>query len=96
MNNKGADQPALPHSLVSTFVICFLKSTISKLATSAISNLELVPVAEQAGLNLILSETLKTGFVAMRPICVSSSNATVGQISPENQIIKLFLPKSFL
>ena len=31
--NKGADQPAHPHSLISAFVIPFLASIISKLAT---------------------------------------------------------------
>ena len=36
-NNKGADQPAHPHRLFSTFVIPFLVSIISKLATSEIS-----------------------------------------------------------
>ena len=36
-NNKGADQPAHPRSLISVFVIPFLESTISKLATSEIS-----------------------------------------------------------
>ena len=35
-NNKGADQPAHPRSLISTFVIRFLESIISKLATSQI------------------------------------------------------------
>ena len=35
-NNKGADQPAHPRSLISTFVIRFLESFISKLATSQI------------------------------------------------------------
>ena len=33
-NNKGADQPAHPRSLISAFVIRFLESIISKLATS--------------------------------------------------------------
>ena len=36
-NNKGADQPAHPGSLISVFVIHFLKSIISKLASSEIS-----------------------------------------------------------
>ena len=67
-NNKGADQPAHPRSLSSAFVICVLESTISKLATSEISIFLLVPVAEQATLNLTLSETLKTGFLVTRPI----------------------------
>ena len=35
-NNKGADQPAHPRSLISAFVIRFLKSTVFNLATGAI------------------------------------------------------------
>ena len=54
-------------SLISTFVIRLLESIISRLATSKISIFLLVSVAEQAGFNLTLSETPKTGFVASRP-----------------------------
>ena len=36
-NNTGADQPAHPCSLISAFVIRFLESIISRLATSGIS-----------------------------------------------------------
>ena len=36
-NNKGADQPVHPRSLISAFVIHVLKSPISKLAISEIS-----------------------------------------------------------
>ena len=36
-NNKGADQPAHLRSLISTFVICFFESVISKKITSEIS-----------------------------------------------------------
>ena len=47
-NNKGAGQPAHDQrSLISAFVICLLES-ISKLATSKISLLYIVSVAEQA------------------------------------------------
>ena len=35
-NNKGADQPVHPCSLISAFIIHFLESIISKLATSEI------------------------------------------------------------
>ena len=65
--NKGTDQPAHPPSLISAFVICILESSISKLATSGISFFKLVSVAEQAGLNLTLSETPMTDFVTTRP-----------------------------
>ena len=36
-NNKGADQPAHPRRLISTFVICFSESVMSKLAICEIS-----------------------------------------------------------
>ena len=67
-NNKGADQPAHPRSLISAFVICFLDSFTYRLATREISSFKLVSLAEQAGLNLTFSETPKTGFLASRPI----------------------------
>ena len=38
MNNKGADQPAHPHSLISTFVVCCLDSIMSLVCISEISN----------------------------------------------------------
>ena len=31
--NKGADQPASPHSLISVFVICFLEGIIAERAS---------------------------------------------------------------
>ena len=37
-NNIGADQPAHRHSLISAFVIRFLKSAITGLAMGKISN----------------------------------------------------------
>ena len=51
-NNKSADQPAHPHSLIRAFVIRFLERIISRLATSKISIFYLVSVAKQASLNL--------------------------------------------
>ena len=38
-NNKGADQPAHPHSLISAFSIRLLETIISKLARAKITNL---------------------------------------------------------
>ena len=67
-NNTGADQPALPRSLISAFVIHALELTISKLATSEISTFSLVSVAEETVLKLALSETPKTSFLATGPI----------------------------
>ena len=56
-NNKGADQPEHPRSLISTFVIPFLKSILSNLDTSEILLFLLGSEAQHAGLNLTLSET---------------------------------------
>ena len=67
-NKKGADQPAHPHSLISAFVMRLLESIIYKLDTSEISIYYVVSVAEQAGFGMTISETLKTGFLASRPI----------------------------
>ena len=63
-NNTGADQPAHQRSLISACVVCLTESIMSRHSTSEISMFELVSVAEQANLNITLSETLKTGFVA--------------------------------
>ena len=49
MNNLGADQPVRLRSLISAFVNCLLECTISRLAMSEIL---IVSVAEQSGLNL--------------------------------------------
>ena len=60
-------QTSYLHSLFSTL----LESITSRLATSKHLIFELVSVAEQAGLNLNLSETMKTGFLALRLIAVN-------------------------
>ena len=54
-NNKGADQSAHPHSLISPFVIRLWESIISRLATSEITIFEVVSIVEEIGLNLTLS-----------------------------------------
>ena len=66
-NIKGVEQLGHPRSLTSTFVILLLESIICGLATSDISKYYLVSVAEQVGLNLNLSETLKTCFLMLLP-----------------------------
>ena len=67
-NNKGADQPVHMCSLISAFVIRLMESIISRLASSEISTVWLVSVAERTGSSLALSETPKTGFLMVRPI----------------------------
>ena len=65
-NNKVADQPAHLRSLINAFVIRFLKSIVSRIATNEISVFLLVSVAEETGLSITLSET-RIGFVARMP-----------------------------
>ena len=50
VNNKSADQPAHPHNLISTFVVCCLDSVIRLVSISELSSLYLASVAAQAGL----------------------------------------------
>ena len=61
-NNKGADQPAHPRSLISAFVVRCLDSVMSLVSVTKISNLMLASVAEQAGLSLTWSETPEDTF----------------------------------
>ena len=68
-NNKGADQPAHPRSLISAFVVRCLGRIIPLVSISEIASLYLVSVTAQTGLSLPGSETLKTGFLVSRHIC---------------------------
>ena len=61
--NKGANQPAYPHSLISTFVVRCLDSIIPLVSISEISSLYLASMTEQASLSLPWSHTRKTGFL---------------------------------
>ena len=65
-NNKGTDQPAHLRSLISTFIVRCLESTICIFVLSKVSRPKLVSVAEQAGLSLTWSQTPKTGFLVTR------------------------------
>ena len=62
-NNKCADQPAHPRSLISAFVVRYPYSIIPLVSISEIASLYLAAVAEQAGLSLPWSQTPKTGFL---------------------------------
>ena len=66
-NNKGADQPAHQHRLISAFVIHLMECILSKFATSEFSIFYQVSVADKTVLNLTLSEAPKTAYVASRP-----------------------------
>ena len=68
-NNKGADQPAHPHSLISAFVVCCLDSIISLDSIAEISRRQLAPVAVQAGLSLTWLKTPKTHVLVAWLIC---------------------------
>ena len=64
-NNKGADQPACPRSLISAFVVRCLDTIIPPLAIAKLSRLKLASIAVQAGLSLTWLQTPKTGFLVM-------------------------------
>ena len=51
-NNKGADQPAHPRSLISSVVIRCLDSVMSLVSVTKIPSLMLASVDEQASLSL--------------------------------------------
>ena len=61
-NNKGADQPAYPRSLISAFVVRCLDSVISLDSIAEISKLSLASIAEQASFSLTWSETPEDTF----------------------------------
>ena len=61
-NNKGADQPAHPRSLISAFVVHCLDSVMSLVSVTKISSLLLASVAEQASLSRTWSETPEDTF----------------------------------
>ena len=65
-NNKGADQPVHPHSLISAFI--FIAKIILLVSISEISSLYLASVAAQASFSLHWSQITKTGFLVMRLI----------------------------
>ena len=66
-NNKGADQPVHPHSLISAFVVRCLDSIISIVFIFQISRLYLASIAKQTGLSYLVKSP-KTGFLEMRLI----------------------------
>ena len=61
-NNKGADQPAHPRSLISAFIVRCLDSVMSLVSVTKISSLMLASVAKQASLSLTWSETPEDTF----------------------------------
>ena len=61
-NNKCADQPVHPHSLISTFDVHCLDRLIPLVSISKISSFYLASVAARAGLSLPWSETPEDRF----------------------------------
>ena len=62
-NNKGAYQPAHPHSLISAIIVRCLDSITPLVSISGTSSLYLASVAVQASLCLTWLQTPKTGFI---------------------------------
>ena len=61
-NNKGADQPAHPRSLISAFVVHCIDSVMSLVSVTKISSLMIASVAEDAGLSLTWLEIPEDTF----------------------------------
>ena len=61
-NNKCADQPAHPRSLINTFIIRCLDNIVPVVAMYEIARLQRASVAEQAGLSLTWSYTADDRF----------------------------------
>ena len=61
-NNKGADQPAHPRSLISAFVVRCLDNVMSLVSVTKILSVMLASVAQQASLSLTWSETPEDTF----------------------------------
>ena len=70
-NNKGADQPAHPRSLISAFFFRCLDSVMSLVSVTKISSLMLASVAEQASLSLTW-KLPKTRFLMTRLIYIQT------------------------
>ena len=87
-SNKGPDQPAHPRSLISNFVVCFLRRIIPRLAScKIISNFYLACLAEGTGLRLAFVGNPEDRFSRI-VACVACSTAQ-GQIFQLQQIIIL-------
>ena len=67
-NNKDADQPVHPRSLISAIIVHCVDSITPLVFISEISSLYLASVAAQADLSLSWSQTRKTGFLVTRLI----------------------------
>ena len=90
-NNKGADQPAHSHSLISAFVVRCLDSMIPLVSIPEISSLYLASVTVHTGLSLPLSQTPKTGFLMARLIFHKTHGMKKWSLGPCTVIIKIQL-----
>ena len=89
-NNKGADQPVHPHSLIRAFVVRCIHSVISILTKFKISR-QLVSAADQAGLSLTWSETSEDTFSQDMALIVTTLNCHSNLITclPKYTILSL-------
>ena len=100
-NNKDADQPVHPRSLINTFVGHCLDSMICILAISKVSRFSLASVAEQAGLNVtwlkIPEDTFSLDVAHLEMLLamnhLSSNTSPCFCSLTNNSLIKLFSPK---
>ena len=93
-NNKGADQPAHPRSLISAFVVRCQDRMIPLVYISEIPRFWLVSVAEQVSLCLACSETSEDTFShgvthTYSPLHFSSSSLVFAPKSPTAHLADL-------
>ena len=70
VNNKGADQPAHPCSLISAFIVRCLGSITPNCYIRNFKTLASLCLSEQAGLSHIWLQTLKTAFLVTWLNCI--------------------------
>ena len=95
-NNKGADQPVHPRSMISTYVVRCLDSIISLDSIAEISRLYLASVAAQAGLCLAWSQTPEDTFSRVVAQFYGSSRINARYVpKPGSPFEKIFSGKTF-
>ena len=91
-NNKVADQPAHPRSLISAFVVSCLDSIISLDSMAEMSRLYIASVATQAGLCLAWSESPEDTFyrvvVQLYISWFHFESQTTGKKAPDTRLFK--------
>ena len=86
-NNKGPDQPAHLRSLISNFVVCFLRRLIPRLASCEKNSIfYLACLAEGTGLRLLCRKPRRQVFSRRGLCCLLDSSRTNISSATDNNI----------